>query len=59
MKNGKPAGVKCIHLTSDFLCELFDKPSRPLVCIGFTFDPDICGKNQEEAMQIMESLEHK
>ena len=32
MPNGKPAGVRCVQLTSDNKCKLFDKPERPLVC---------------------------
>jgi len=59
MKNGKVSGEKCIHLTNDFLCDIFGMPSRPLVCINFNFDPEICGKNQQEAMQIMKGLEPK
>src|SRR5688572_22135576 len=34
MPNGKPAGVRCIHLTSDLRCALFGQPERPRVCSG-------------------------
>jgi uncharacterized protein len=57
MKSGKPAGIKCIHLTNDYLCDIFYSDERPSVCKGFRFDPIICGSSQTEAMEIMESLE--
>lgn len=57
MPNGKPAGVACIHLTEDYLCALFDKPERPLVCSGFQAEPEICGESREEALFILSELE--
>jgi hypothetical protein len=57
MPNGKPAGVPCIHLTEDYLCGLFNDPRRPSVCKGFQAEPDICGKNRNEALEILTSLE--
>jgi uncharacterized protein len=59
MENGKPAGVRCVHLNDDFLCDIFNSSKRPQICINFIFDPMICGKTKEEAMQIMNGLEHK
>ncbi|MEE4465596.1 YkgJ family cysteine cluster protein, partial [Azotobacter chroococcum] len=32
MPLGKPAGERCLHLSVDNLCALFDKPERPAVC---------------------------
>ncbi len=57
MEGGKPAGKRCIQLTDDLLCKLIDSPLRPQVCKGFSFDPLICGNNQQEAIKIMEELE--
>jgi hypothetical protein len=57
MPNGKPANIKCINLSEENLCLLFDNPQRPKVCWNFTYDPLICGKSKEEAMIIMQSLE--
>jgi len=57
MPNGKPAGTKCIHLTSDGLCALFEKPERPAVCSGFKAERAICGKNREEAFRNISFLE--
>lgn len=57
MPDGKPAGVRCIQLTDDFLCKLIDSPDRPKVCFGFVFDPLVCGESSEEAMKIISDLE--
>ncbi len=57
MDNGKPAGVRCIHLTGDYRCDIFDSPDRPDVCAGFMAEPDFCGSNRDEAMKILAMLE--
>ncbi len=57
MPDGKPAATKCIQLTDDLLCKLFNHLDRPKVCGNFKFDVIICGENKEEAMRIMNELE--
>ena len=57
MPHGKTAGVRCIHLTDELLCDLIDSPDRPNVCSGFVFDPLICGDCSEDAMRIIADLE--
>lgn len=57
MPNGKPAGVRCIHLASDMSCKIFNSPERPKVCSGFKAEELICGKNAQEAKEIITSLE--
>ncbi|MCX6230294.1 MAG: YkgJ family cysteine cluster protein [Bacteroidetes bacterium] len=57
MPDGKPANVRCAQLSEDLLCMVFDKSSRPKVCINFKFDACICGNSQSEAMRIMNELE--
>jgi len=57
MPEGKPAGVRCIHLTGDYRCTLFGSKQRPKVCNDFQPEPDICGSSREEAMRIMRELE--
>lgn len=44
MPGGKPAGVRCAHLTEDNKCALFGKPERPAVCRTFQPDPEWCGR---------------
>jgi hypothetical protein len=56
MENGKPAGVRCIHLTDDYKCALFGKPERPEVCKAFRAEVQFCGTNRDEAMRILMSL---
>ncbi|PLX13243.1 MAG: hypothetical protein C0594_01425 [Marinilabiliales bacterium] len=57
MPEGKPAGVRCIHLSSDLLCSIYNHKDKPAVCDEFKFDPEVCGENREEALQILSSLE--
>lgn len=57
MPNGKPAGVKCVHLTNDNLCALFNNPSRPVVCGSFPAMEDVCGNSREDAFRIISELE--
>jgi uncharacterized protein len=57
MQNGKPAGVKCVHLTENNLCSIFNNPSRPNVCSSFPAMKDICGDSREEAFRLIRTLE--
>lgn len=53
MPDGKPAGVRCVQLTEDNRCSLFGKPERPHVCRSLIPTEEMCGKNDEEALQIL------
>lgn len=57
MPDGKPAGVKCIHLTDDMKCAIFESPDRPKVCEMFKPESEFCGYSREEAMKILAGLE--
>ena len=57
MPDGKPAGVRCIHLTEDYKCGIFHSPDRPKVCADFMADEAVCGSNREEALSILNLLE--
>ena len=57
MPDGKQAGVKCIHLTDDYKCAIFNSPDRPRVCGGFKAETLVCGNNREEAINILSHLE--
>ena len=57
MPAGKAANVRCINLTDDLLCKIFNSPDRPDVCRNFKFDSLICGNSREEAINIMKTLE--
>lgn len=58
MPCGKPAGIRCIHLTSDFKCNIFNSPDRPLVCKQFKAEKSVCGNNREEAISNLLKLEN-
>jgi len=56
MPDGKPAGVRCIHLLDDHKCALYNSPERPKVCRDFKAEPEFCGSSREEALRILRSL---
>jgi len=56
MPDGKPAGVRCIHLLDDYKCALWGNTLRPKVCSDFKAEPEFCGTDREEAMKILTSL---
>ncbi|MFC4766347.1 YkgJ family cysteine cluster protein [Effusibacillus consociatus] len=57
MPGGKPAGVPCVHLTTEYKCGLFGKPERPAVCRNLQPSEDMCGSSNEEAFELLEALE--
>jgi hypothetical protein len=57
MPHGKPAGVRCVQLTDDNLCQLFGLPERPAVCAGLKPSLEMCGETAEEALIYLTELE--
>ncbi|MBX3707181.1 MAG: YkgJ family cysteine cluster protein [Pseudomonadales bacterium] len=57
MPDGKPAGVRCIHLQADYRCAIYGSPARPDCCARLRPAPDICGESREEALRLIASLE--
>ncbi len=57
MPHGKPAGVRCVQLTSDNRCKLFGKPERPTVCVGLRPTADMCGETSGQAYRFLIQLE--
>lgn len=57
MPNGKAAGERCVHLTVELLCDIFDHPERPAVCSGFSADYEVCGDSREDAIRLIGWLE--
>jgi hypothetical protein len=57
MPQGKPGGVRCIHLSEDFSCLIYGRPDRPKVCDDFKADPEVCGTSREEALTLLGKLE--
>lgn len=59
MPEGKPAGVRCIQLTSDNHCKLFGKPERPLVCQSLRPHEEMCGSSADQAMKRLAEWERQ
>ena len=57
MPHGKPAGVRCVQLTDDFRCALFEKPGRPAVCASLRPHESMCGASREDALRNLQFLE--
>jgi hypothetical protein len=57
MPHGKPAGVRCVQLSDEHLCRIFDLPERPQVCINFSAASDTCGVTRAEGIAILAQLE--
>jgi uncharacterized protein len=57
MPDGKPAGVRCVQLTEDNLCRLFQSAERPPVCVRLRPNREMCGSSAAEALAYLEKLE--
>ena len=53
MPQGKPAGVRCVHLSVEQLCQLFGQPQRPAVCSDFKADIEVCGIDLADAIRLI------
>ena len=59
MPHGKPAGVRCVQLLSDYRCALFGKPERPAVCVSLRPTEEMCGITRDQALAYLEQLERE
>jgi uncharacterized protein len=57
MPGGKPAGVRCIQLTTDNKCRIFGQPERPAVCSSLRPSEEMCGRTNEEAFHNLIAFE--
>lgn len=57
MPHGKPAGVRCLHLTTDNRCALYGRPERPEVCRLFQASLETCGHTRRQAIIYLTALE--
>lgn len=57
MPAGKPAGVRCIHLTDDLRCGLWGHPDRPRACDDFQAEPECCGHDRISALDLLDAME--
>lgn len=56
MPRGKPAGVRCVHLTDDYRCAIYN--TRPAVCRRWRPSREMCGATREDALRYLAALEH-
>ena len=59
MQGGKPAGRRCANLNDRNQCTIYGRPERPAFCKGWQPDPDVCGRNFDEAMRNLAALERE
>ena len=59
MPDGKPAGVRCVQLTTDNRCHLFGRPERPAVCVRLKPTQDMCGASTGEALAALSAMERE
>ncbi len=57
MPDGKPAGVRCIHLDANNACELFGQAVRPQFCVDLMPEPAMCGDDRTQALHYLAVLE--
>jgi hypothetical protein len=57
MPDGKPAGVRCLHLADDARCRIFMDPLRPKVCASLKANLEMCGETTHEAYRFLAHLE--
>ena len=57
MPDGKPASVRCVQLSHDNRCLIYDKPEKPVVCSNLRPLEEMCGRTSEEALAYLEFLE--
>ena len=57
MPHGKPAGQRCVHLSIDLQCAIFDRPQRPKCCAQFQAELEFCGESVEQALTILTAVE--
>ncbi len=53
LPEGKAAGVRCPHLTTDIQCALFGSPARPQTCVGIKPQLEMCGDSADDAMATL------
>ncbi len=59
MPEGKPAGIRCIQLSEDNRCKIFESSLRPLVCSSLMPSQEMCGTDYQAAMDYLNVLERE
>lgn len=56
-ETGKPAGTRCVNLTTDRKCALWMTPLMPEICKTFQAVEWLCGASTEEAVVLIREVE--
>jgi len=60
MPAGKTPGQPCVNLDlGDWSCKVWGQHSYPKFCQNFLAEPDFCGENRDQALQILSFLEEE
>jgi len=57
LPDGKPVGIRCIHLSDNNYCRIYGTKDYPDVCRNLVPSEEMCGSTFEEAMQYLIRLE--
>jgi Fe-S-cluster containining protein len=57
LPKGKPAGMRCIHLTDNLQCAIYTSPDKPKACAGLKPSEEMCGNSAEDAYAYLMMLE--
>lgn len=57
MPQGKAAGVPCNNLDDQLNCTIWQHKDYPGLCTAFKADPEHCGSNRDQALQILGRME--
>ena len=55
MPHGKPASIRCVQLTDDNRCRIYD--ARPDACQRLRPSREMCGETTEDALHYLSTLE--
>jgi hypothetical protein len=59
MREGKPAGIRCVQLDADSRCRLYGDPLRPAVCVSLRPSAEMCGESSSHAFAWLARLEQE
>lgn len=57
MPDGKPAGVRCVNLSDNNVCMIYDSPDYPEACKNLTPSEEMCGNSSDDAFEYLKNLE--
>jgi len=57
MPAGKPAGERCVQLSTDDRCNVHGSTDRPAVCLSYKATREYCGADRRDALRLLEELE--